>query len=148
VTNSTLYPSNATRDSLFGNTELFGGLTNVFPQFKLSNLNPSETYTFTFYASRNGVGDNRETGYTVQGGNSGFAALNPANNIDTFATLAGITPDGAGEITISLAPTANNNNANHFTYLGVLKIESIPEPAALTLLAGSLLLLPRRRTTA
>jgi hypothetical protein len=84
------------------------------------------TYDFTFYASRLGVTDNRETGYTVTGFNSGFIALNAAANVDKSVTLTDMVPTAAGEITISLAPTAANNNANHFTYLGVLKIEPTP----------------------
>ena len=126
TTESTLFPMEATRDSLFGNTELFGTLSNVFPSFKLAGLDASTVYNFAFYASRTGVNDNRETGYTVEGGNSGFAALNPVNNLDNLVTVDGITPDGTGAITISLAPTANNDNANHFTYLGVLKVTAIP----------------------
>ncbi|MBN2314481.1 MAG: hypothetical protein JXM79_11165 [Sedimentisphaerales bacterium] len=82
---------------------------------------------FTFYASRMSVRDDRETGYTVTGGHSGFAALNPSGNEHEFVTVTGIEPDGAGQIEIDLAPTPNNVNANHFTYLGVMKVE--PRPA-------------------
>ncbi|HMO66299.1 MAG TPA: hypothetical protein PKE47_13930, partial [Verrucomicrobiota bacterium] len=60
TTASGLYPASATRDSLYGNTELFGGLENVTPIFKLTGLPAGATYTLTFYASRTGVGDNRE----------------------------------------------------------------------------------------
>ena len=116
-------PTDATRDSLFGNTETFSGLANIFPSFKLTGLLPSLSYSFTFYASRMGVGDNRTTGYTVTGANAGFATLNVANNVTNFAIVSGLRPTAAGEITISLAPTAANNNANHFTYLGVLKVQ-------------------------
>ena len=123
---SPLFPADATRDSLFGNTETFNGLANVFPSFKLTGLDPMRTYDFTFYASRLGVTDNRETGYTVTGFNSGFIALNATANVDKSVTLTDMVPTAAGEITISLAPTAANNNANHFTYLGVLKIEPTP----------------------
>ena len=120
---STMFPKDATRDSLFGNTETFSGLANVSPSFKLTGLDPLLAYDFTFYASRMGVGDNRETGYTVTGANSGFAALNPSANEDQFVTVTGIVPDGEGQITIDLAPTSNNVNSYHFTYLGVLKVE-------------------------
>ncbi|MEN6333908.1 MAG: SwmB domain-containing protein, partial [Phycisphaerales bacterium] len=123
---STQLPADATRDSLFGNTEAFSGLSNVFPSFKLTGLDPSLTYDFTFYASRTGVTDNRETGYTVTGFNSGFVALNAAGNVDKSVTLTDMAPTAAGEITISLAPTESNNNGNHFTYLGVLRIEPTP----------------------
>jgi lysophospholipase L1-like esterase len=120
---STVFPPDATRDSLFGNTESFSGLANVFPSFKLTGLDPLLTYDFTFYASRMSVGDNRETGYTVAGASSGFAALSPSVNVDRFVTVTGIEPDSEGQITIDLAPTANNVNSYHFTYLGVMKVE-------------------------
>ncbi len=127
TTASAAFAQNATRDSLFGNTELFNGLTNIFPSFKLTNLNPARAYSFTFYASRTGASDNRETGYTVVGENSGFAALNAANNTDATALVAGITPDASGAISISLAPTTNNTSANHFTYLGAMRMDAVPE---------------------
>jgi lysophospholipase L1-like esterase len=120
---STVFPQNATRDSLFGNTELYNGLADVFPGFKLTGLDPLLSYDFIFYASRRGGRANRETGYTVTGANSGFAALNPTSNEDQFVTVTGIKPDSAGEIMIELAPTANNDNLRHFTYLGVMKVE-------------------------
>jgi hypothetical protein len=122
TTNSTAYPVDATRDTLFGNTEAFNGLTNVFPSFKLTELDPGWSYDLTFYASRTGVSDNRETGYTVTGSNGGYVALDPANNVNNTATVLGIVPTADGEITISLAPTASNNSTKHFTYLGVLEV--------------------------
>jgi hypothetical protein len=125
-------PADATRDSLYGNTETFSGLANIFPSFKLTGLNPAAKYSLTFYASRTGVGDNRETGYTVTGANSGFAALNAANNVTNAATITGILPTTSREINVSLAPTANNNNANHFTYLGVLRVDAMLTPAQLS----------------
>jgi len=128
---SPFLPQNATRDSLFGNTETFSGLANIFPSFKLTGLNPAAKYNFTFYASRMSAGDNRETGYTVQGGDAGFATLNPADNITNQTTVAGITPTPAREITISLAPTPNNNNAYHFTYLGVMRVDVVLPPPQL-----------------
>ncbi len=76
--NTFTHPINATRDSMFGNTEVFSGLENIFPRFKLTGLDANTTYSFTFYASRTGVGDNRETEYTVTGGNSGAGALDGA----------------------------------------------------------------------
>lgn len=120
---STQFPPDATRDSLYGNTEAFGGSSNIFPSFKLTGLDAGLTYDFTFYASRLGVSDNRETGYTLVGANSGFATLDGGNNVDKLVRAVGIAPDASGEITISIAPTAANNNGYHFTYLGVMKME-------------------------
>lgn len=122
------YPASATRDSLFGNTELFSGLENITPIFKLSGLNPAATYTLTFYASRLGVGDNRETRYTVTGATETFADLDAANNVANTVNVSGMAPDVAGEITIALTPGPNNNNANHFTYLGVLRVDPVNPP--------------------
>ncbi len=122
---SALYPASATSDSLFGNTELFSELENVFPSFKITGLDSARAYTFTMYASRLSAADNRETGYTIVGGNEGFGALNPSENVDNVTTVTGIVPDAVGEITISIAPTENNDNGNHFTYLGALKIASL-----------------------
>jgi hypothetical protein len=123
---SSLFPTDATRDSLYGNTEVFNNLVNIFPSFKLTGVPLNVTYKLTFFASRTGVGDNRETGYTVTGATTGFAALNAANNVVNVAVVSGMRADANGEITVSLAPTANNNNANHFTYLGVMKLEPMP----------------------
>jgi hypothetical protein len=120
---SPLFPTDATRDSLYGNTEVWNGLTNITPIFKLTGLDPALVYQFTFYASRIGATDNRETGYTVTGLSSAFAVLDAANNVTNTTVVSGIRPSASGEITISLTPTANNNNLNHFTYLGVMKME-------------------------
>lgn len=108
------FPMDATRDSMFGNTETFGSLANVFPSFKITGLDALERYDLMFYASRTGVNDIRETLYTVEG-----AATNTA-------TLAGLEPNASGELVISLRPGPRNNNANHFTYLGFLRIAPTP----------------------
>lgn len=129
--NPLFLPPNATRDSLFGNTEAFSGLANVFPSFKLTGLDSAAKYNLTFYASRLSAGDNRETGYMVQGDNSGFTTLNPADNVTNSAMVVGITPTAAREITVSIAPTANNNNLYHFTYLGVLRVDAVLPPSEL-----------------
>lgn len=131
----TAYTASATADSLYGNTEVWNGLTDVFPSFRLTGLNPQSGYRLTFYASRTGVGDNRETGYTVTGVNTGFAALDPANNDEVTVVVPGIVPTQAGEIGITLGPTENNTNGFHFTYLGALLIEvdGAPPPEPVTI---------------
>lgn len=130
ATDSTAYPTNATRDSLFGNTEEFNGLSNILPSFTLTGLDPEVDYDFTFYASRGVVSDNRETTYTVAGATTDSASLNASTNVNSVATVSAMRPTAGGEVTISLAPGTNNNNANHFTYLGVLQIDTVETPEA------------------
>lgn len=127
---ATVFPASATRDSLYGNTETFNGLTEVTPVFKLTGLNPAGDYAFTFHASREGAGDNRETRYTVTGANAAFADLDAANNVDATAIVAGIRPDALGEVTVALTPGPDNNNANHFVYLGALQVDWAVFPTA------------------
>lgn len=120
---STVYPVTATRDTLYGNTEEFGGKTDVFPEFRLSSLTQGGSYDLTFYASRTAVSDNRETRYTVTGTTVQTVDFNPANNIDEMVQVTGVVADDFGEIGVRLDPGPNNSNGNHFTYLGVLKVE-------------------------
>jgi lysophospholipase L1-like esterase len=122
ATSGVPFPIDATRDSFYGNTELFGGFSNIFPGFKITGLDPAQEYDLLFYASRTGVSDNRETLYTVEGAQTNTAVLNAANNLTNNATLTGLTPSAGGEFTIGLTPGPRNNNANHFTYLGIFKI--------------------------
>jgi hypothetical protein len=142
------YPISATADSLFGNTELFGGLTNVTPIFTINGLNPSSTYNFTFYASRIGPTDIRTTDYTVTGSNSSFATLDAAGNVNTTVSVLAISPTAGGVITIALTPSATNNNANHFIYLGTLEFAASPIPEPMTaglILSGAMVLVLRRK---
>ena len=118
------FPLEATRDSFYANTEMFSGRSNVFPSFKLTGLDPFVAYTFSMYASRLNAGDNRETGYTFTGVNSGFAALNVAENVSEIAKVEPMIPTAAGEIVIEINPTKNNNNRYHFTYLGAMRIDT------------------------
>jgi hypothetical protein len=70
-----------------------------------------------------GVGDNRETRYTITGASETTADLNAANNELEVVTASSIAPNANGEITIALTPGPNNDNGNHFTYLGALQID-------------------------
>lgn len=110
------------RAELFGNTRAWSGLSEIFPSFKLTGLMPSQAYRMTFYASRMGVSDKRETGYTIVGKESHYVVLDPANNLNNLVSIGGVKADASGEITISIAPTENNTNSYHFTYLGVLTL--------------------------
>ena len=76
-------------------------------------------------------------------GTGAGSAANPTGNDDDLASLAGLVPSAAGELTLSLARSAGD-----FGYIGGLQITSnvVPEPASLGLLGlGGLALLRRRR---
>jgi hypothetical protein len=143
------FPTSAVRDSLFGNTEAFGIGANIRPAFSVTGLDPAKKYNFTFYASRTGVSDIRTTEYVLTGGITGSTVLNVTNNISNVASAFNITPDAENEILVELFPAADNNNGNHFTYLGVMKVEVVPEPtSALMIASGVGILALRRRRTA
>ncbi len=129
TTTAAIFPASATRDSLYGNTETFNGLVNIFPGFKFTGLNPALAYSLTFYASRLGVADNRTTLYTVTGATTVTTTLNAVGNMENVATLANLSPSAAGELSIGLTPAAGNNNANHFTYLNALQLSGPTGPA-------------------
>jgi hypothetical protein len=125
---SGIFPASATRDSLFGNAEVFGGLADVTPEFELTGLDRRGTYALTFYASRAGVGDNRQTRYTAAGAATNSVELSAANNTNEIAVIEGLRPGSNGEIRILLSPGESNNSANHFTYLGVLRLDWVTPP--------------------
>lgn len=122
-------PPNATRDSLWGNTESTNGLTNVLPRFRIEGLEPSWRHTLTFFASRMDVSDSRQTRYTVTGAETASVDLEVANNTGQTAMLANIASSQAGTLEVALSPGPSNNNANHFTYLGSLQIDAEPGPS-------------------
>ncbi|MBK1880966.1 hypothetical protein JIN85_00985 [Luteolibacter pohnpeiensis] len=121
---ATDFPTTASQDSFYGNTEFFNERANIFPAFKITGLDPAMTYSLTFYASRTDVSDNRETLYTVTGASVNSTSLNPSNNINTVAVLTDLTPTAEGVLTIEVSPGSSNNNAYHFTYLGALIISA------------------------
>ncbi|RYD34744.1 MAG: hypothetical protein EOP87_08635 [Verrucomicrobiaceae bacterium] len=148
TTSSTLFPADATRDSFFGNTVSSTNFPGTFPngQLTLSGLNPAETYSILFYASRTGDSVNRESSYTATGGNGSQTRALNSNNTNGSVTVTGLTPDSNGRIVIDVGPGANNATTEKFYYLGAMEITSVPEPGVSLLGAGALaFLLIRRR---
>ena len=119
-----VFNSQATRDNLFGNSVTFSG--GIFPlgMVVLTGLDTSgdTKYYFTFFGSRTGVGDNRETLYAISGANSNNVALNTANNTSNVGLVNDITPDGSGTITIYVSAGPNNNNGSKFYYLAAMSM--------------------------
>ena len=114
----------ATRDSFFGNVVAFQGKTAPVAQLRLAGLDPAQIYDFTFFASRLGVTDNRQTEYKISGSNSKTGYLNVAGNTSETISLTDIQPATDGSVVLDLAPGPDNTNANKFFYLGAMKVVS------------------------
>lgn len=141
------YPSFATDDSFYGNADgVWGGIDPILSAtIEITGLTIGVPYNFTFYGSRMGVGDNRETLYTLTGTNSGSVPFDVANNITETAGINSITPDGTGKISLVVSEGSNNSNGVGFYYLGAMEFAPVPEPATGVFLLGSLSLLALRR---
>lgn len=131
------FPANASMDSLFGNTEPVNGLGDVLPAFRLFRLDPDLAYDLEFHASAP-AGGSRETAYTVLGARTATATLEPAGNATGTATVPGMRPTAAGEISVTLSAGPANDRPPHFTALGALRVTPrLPELRILaTLLPG------------
>lgn len=135
-----IFDPQATRDNAFGHTGPFSNnpdasLANV----SLTGLNPALSYDLTFFASRTGVTDIRETAYTVTGAGIGTVYLNASNNTTNVVTLAGVVPTATGTVSIDVYAGPNNNNGSKFYYLGAMQIQYVPEPATLGLFGVALI---------
>jgi hypothetical protein len=123
---SMAFPANATRDSLFGNIEPVNGLANITPSFKITFPRDIFSCSFTIYASRLGATHNLQTRYTLVGASTSFVDLNPANNIDHVVYLSG-QPDASGSVTLTITPGPENNDPNHLTYLGAIRLATLSD---------------------
>lgn len=135
-------PSTASDDSFFGNTATFGGQIQPTAELQFSNLDTATAYSFTIFASRMGVSDNRETQYTVSGKTTVVVTLDVANNDSLAAVVNAILPNMNGTISILAEPGPNNTNGSGFYYLGALRMSYTsevqePQPESLTLIAPS-----------
>lgn len=142
------FPVSATDDYFFGHTGPFaGGPDNQTGGFKLTGLQQGVEHDFTFFSSRNGVNDSRETAYSVTGANSDSGVLEASNNESNVLTFAGILPDANGEIAIEVSAGPGNDNGLRFYYINLMQVDFVPEPtsAVLLLSAGALALATRWR---
>lgn len=96
--------------------------------FKVAGLNPSSTYKFRFFGSRASSTETRITTYTVgalstnlQTSGSGIGTYATNQNDNTIVELAGLAPNGSGELSVSVARAAAT-----FAHLGVLEIVETP----------------------
>lgn len=142
------FPVDATDDYFFGHTGAFAGNESTpTGAFKLTGLDQSQAYDFTFFSSRNGVNDNRETAFDVTGANSGSGVAVTSNNQSEVLNINGIFPDANDEISVLVQAGPNNDNGNGFYYVNLMQVSTaIPEPATglLFALAGGVAVVARR----
>jgi|GEM_PF-1549657 len=119
-----IFPSTATSDSFFGSVGAHSGIIEPTGGFALSGLSTSKSYTFTFFSSRTGVTDDRETMYIVSGNTIDTVYLDAANNVSNVATVSSMIPSEDGTITISVGPGPNNSNSSKYYFIGAISIVS------------------------
>lgn len=132
---ASLFLASATRDNFFGNTLYWNPAdANPMGAFILKGLDASKYYSFTVFASRTGVSDNRETRYSVIGANGTlFADLNAANNTSNVAQINNMQPNSSGVLTFQTEAGPNNNNSIKFYFLGAIKMTRTDSPTTNTI---------------
>ncbi|MGJ3234245.1 LamG-like jellyroll fold domain-containing protein [Marivirga sp.] len=85
-------------------------------QLRFYNLDLSQVYQFSFFASRDGNG-NRTTVYSVNGKS---VKLNAANNVNDIVSLDNLRPDDNGELLV----TITTDEGASYSYLGAIIISS------------------------
>jgi len=116
------FPSTATSDSFFGSAVAFNGVTEATGGITIDGLAVDKKYSFTIFASRTGVSDNRETQYVVTGSTTETVYLDASNNIANSVTTMGIVPAADGTISIAASPGPNNTNSSKFYFFGSVKM--------------------------
>ncbi len=129
---ATVFPGTATSDNFFGHTLDWGSLpANPKGVFTITGLNTQKYYSFTIFASRMGVSDNREAKYSIEA-KSGIISqtLNSSDNSTKVANITNVQSNTSGEITFTVEAGENNNNITKFFYIGALRISSANQPNA------------------
>lgn len=119
-------PLEASKWSYYGNSKtLWMDKIVEKSAVKFTGLEPNRKYDFEIYASRMGVGDNREAYYkfTGQAASETTVYLDASNNENNTAKLTGFVPDEDGEIAIEIGPGPNNDNGTGFYYIGAMTIK-------------------------
>ena len=123
--NSGIFPDNVMIDS-YG---LFPGQTGTL---KVTGLNLSMKYDFTFFASSLAYGD-VNVAYTINGKT---VLLNTSLNSKGLVTVYGVTADENGEVNITVAP---GTTTSQFGLIGALIIQGFNAPTGSAPLAPSIL---------
>ncbi|HEY2727239.1 MAG TPA: T9SS type A sorting domain-containing protein, partial [Parafilimonas sp.] len=114
--NSAMFPDNVMIDS-YG---LFPGQTGTL---KVTGLNMSMKYDFTFFASSQAYGD-VNVAYIINGKT---VLLNTSLNTNGTVTMYGVSPDENGEVNISVAP---GTATSQYGLIGAMIIQGYNESTA------------------
>lgn len=118
-------PSDVSKSCLWGYA--LGNFDNQAQQptggFAISHLNKNLAYDFTFFGSRTGSSDNRETAYTLTGKYTHAGYLDAASNSMNTVTVKNVRPNDNGQILLTVSPGEENTNVNRFYYINALQIE-------------------------
>jgi len=127
-----IFPGTATSDNFFGHSLDWGNVpANPKGVFTITGLNPEKYYSFTIFASRMGVSDNREAKYSIQSKTGVLTqTLNASDNSTKVANITNVQSSTSGEITFTVEAGENNNNSTKFFYIGALRISTYNEPNA------------------
>ena len=118
-------PSDVSKSCLWGYA--LGNFENQAQQptggFAISHLNKNLAYDFTFFGSRNGSSDNRETAYKLTGKYTHTGYLDAASNSTNTVTVKNVRPNDNGQILLTVSPGEENKNVNRFYYINAMQIE-------------------------
>jgi len=89
---------------------------------EFTGFESDDSYEFCFFGSRNNVGDNRDTRYTVAGATEQTASLDAANNATNTVCISNVQADADGKITLTVSAGDSNDNGNQFYYLNAMRI--------------------------
>jgi hypothetical protein len=107
-----------------GNTGAYGNNSNPDCDVLFTGMKPGRSYTFTFYNSRTGATDNRETAFTLSGATQVSGALDAASNNSNVLVLS-VKPAADGSVLLQIEKGVNNTNTpDGFYYINAMKIES------------------------
>jgi len=126
-------PADVSKSCLWGYSQ--GNFENKTQQptggFAITHLNKNLAYDFTFFGSRAGSSDNRETAYTVTGTDVRVGYLDAASNSTETVTVKGVRPNDNGQILLSVSAGEENTNTYKFYYINAMQIAA-REPSAAT----------------
>jgi lysophospholipase L1-like esterase len=130
---ASIFPGTATSDNFFGHT-MDWSTTPANPKgvIVFSGLQPGKYYSFSIFASRMAVSDNREAKYSFEGKDGLItSSLDASNNSTKVALNNNLQADANGEIKLTVEAGENNNNATRFYYIGAMRIRISDSPSAI-----------------